>query len=57
MIGIQMASAYIGTALMPPLFGLIANHINIGLMGVYLLVLLAVMVFCHERLVNICSHN
>ena len=57
LIGIQMASGYIGTALMPPLFGLIANHINIGLMGGYLLVLLAVMVFCHERLVNICSHN
>lgn len=26
MIGVQMASAYAGTCLMPPLFGLIANH-------------------------------
>lgn len=25
LIGVQMASAYVGTALMPPLFGLIAN--------------------------------
>ena len=49
-IGVQMASAYIGTCLMPPLFGLIANHISIRLLPVYLLVLLALMVFMHELL-------
>lgn len=50
MIGVQMASAYTGTCLMPPLFGLIANYISVGLFPVYLLVLLAVMAFMHERL-------
>ena len=51
-IGIQMASAYIGNILMPPLFGLIANHISIGLYPVYLLAILGVMVFMHEALVR-----
>lgn len=35
-IGIQMASAYIGTTFMPPLFGLIANGISLRLMPLYL---------------------
>lgn len=49
-IGVQMASAYCGTCLMPPLFGLIANHITVSLFPVYMLVILAVMVLMHERL-------
>ncbi len=36
-IGIQMASAYIGSTFMPPLFGLIANYISLKLMPIYLL--------------------
>ena len=55
-IGIQMASAYMGTSLMPPLFGLIAQHVHISLMGVYLLALLVVMIITHERLLRICKH-
>ena len=34
-IGIQMASAYVGSTFMPPVFGLIANHISITLLPVY----------------------
>ena len=49
-IGVQMASAYIGTCLMPPLFGLIANHISIRLLPLYLLILLILMVSMHEML-------
>lgn len=49
-IGIQMASAYTGTCLMPPVFGLIAEHISAALLPVYLLVLLVLMVVMHERL-------
>ena len=49
-IGVQMASAYIGTCLMPPLFGLIANHISIRLLPLYLLILLILMVYMHELL-------
>ena len=52
LIGVQMASAYVGTLAMPPLFGLIANHISIGLFPIFLLVVLAAMALMHERLVR-----
>ena len=49
-IGVQMASAYTGTCLMPPLFGLIANHISVSLFPIYMLAILVLMVVMHERL-------
>ena len=49
-IGVQMACAYVGTCLMPPIFGLIANHISAALLPVYLLVILVLMVVMHEGL-------
>ena len=51
-IGVQMASAYIGNCLMPPLFGLIANHITVALFPFYLLVILALMAHMHETLLK-----
>lgn len=51
-IGVQMAFAYVGTSLMPPLFGLIANHIHVALLPVYLLILLLVMAAMHEKLLH-----
>lgn len=55
LIGVQMASAYVGSCLMPPLFGLIANHVNVALFPVYLLVFLVLMAVMHERLVRKCE--
>ena len=52
LIGVQMASASVGTCVMPPLFGLIANHISAALLPLYLLAALACMVFVHERLIR-----
>ncbi len=52
-IGVQMASAYVGTCLMPPVFGLIANGISITLFPVYLLAILVLMGVMYERLVKI----
>ena len=52
MIGVQMAAAYVGTCLMPPVFGLIANHISVGLLPLYLLLILALMVFMHEKMLK-----
>ena len=52
LIGVQMAFAYIGTCLMPPIFGLIANHINISLFPVFLLAILILMFLMHERLLK-----
>jgi MFS family permease len=37
-IGIQMASAYLGATLAPPLFGIIANYLNVKLLPLYLAV-------------------
>ncbi|MBT1162330.1 MFS transporter [Bifidobacterium sp. SO1] len=49
-VGVQMACAYIGSMLMPPLFGLIAQYVTIRLLPAYLFVFLALMVFMHESL-------
>ncbi|NLA58194.1 MAG: MFS transporter [Firmicutes bacterium] len=49
-IGIQMASAYTGSTLMPPLFGVIAEGISIGLYPFYLLVFAVLMIVMSERL-------
>ena len=54
-IGILMAGAYLGNCLMPPLFGLIANHISIGLLPPYLFLLLALMALSHRQAVRICG--
>ena len=51
-IGVQMASAYAGTCLMPPIFGLIANNITIALLPVYLFMILVLMVVMHELLIK-----
>ena len=51
-IGVQMASAYTGTSLMPPLFGALAARTSIRFFPLYLLVLLVLMILSHERLVR-----
>ncbi len=53
-IGVQMASAYIGTCCMPPLFGILANYLGAGCMPLYVAAILAVMVFMCERLNQKC---
>lgn len=53
-IGVEMASAYIGTCVMPPLFGFIAGHLGIWLLPAYLLVVLLLMVATHERMLRKC---
>jgi len=50
MIGVQMACAYTGSSFMPPIFGLIANHISISLYPLWVLVLLSIMITMHEIL-------
>lgn len=51
-IGVQMASAYVGSMAMPPLFGLMARQISPALFPFYLLVLLGLMAWMHHRLVR-----
>ena len=49
-IGVQMASAYVGTSLMPPFFGFLASFLGLRVFPLYLLALLALMLRMHERL-------
>ncbi len=53
MIGLQMASAYMGTTLTPPLFGALASWAGYGLLPAYLLFFLAVMVLILIRNKNL----
>ena len=50
-VGIQMACAYVGSTLMPPVFGLIANHISIGLYP-YVLAIITVLMLCMTEALN-----
>ena len=52
MIGVQMASAYIGTLVAPPLFGLIANNVTPKLLPLFLVAFLALMTVMHELVVK-----
>lgn len=51
-IGVQMASAYVGTCLMPPVFGLIANNITVALLPAYLILFLVLLSVMHEILIQ-----
>ena len=48
-IGIQMASAYMGSTFMPPLFGIIANNISIKLLPAFLLLFFIIMIIMIEK--------
>ncbi len=52
-VGIQMASAYVGTTLMPPLFGLVARNLDISLLPAYLILFLSLMFYMHSKLTKI----
>lgn len=55
LIGVQMASAYVGSCLMPPLFGLLANHITVALYPFYILALVVGLIIMHENLCKVCG--
>ena len=56
LIGVQMASAYIGICCMPPLFGILANHIGVFLLPWYIGILLMLMTVMSEQLNQKCGH-
>ena len=57
MVGVQMASAYIGTSVMQPLFGLIAKGIGIYLLPMYLFGILGVQFIMYTRVRRIKSRT
>ena len=56
-IGIQMASAYVGSTFMPPLFGFLGNSIGFGILPVYLTVFILLMIVMTERTFRITAKN
>ncbi|MDO5021944.1 MAG: MFS transporter, partial [Eubacteriales bacterium] len=52
LIGVQMASAYTGISLMPPLFGGVSKLLGLGILPVYLLLIIGAMVYIHRRLIK-----
>jgi len=56
-IGLEMASAYVGSCAMPPLFGLIANYINVIYFPYYLTIFFIIMLIMHEVLIKKTQEN
>lgn len=55
-IGVQMAFAYIGTCLMPPLFGIIARAFSVALFPFYLVFFLCLMFVMYEFVIKKTHH-
>jgi fucose permease len=49
-MGIQMASAYIGTTLMPPIFGWLASHIGFNIFPIFIGIILILKIIMTETL-------
>ena len=52
LVGVQMASAYTGTCLMPPVFGMIASHISVMFFPIFLGGILLLMAVMYEKLLR-----
>lgn len=51
-IGVEMACAYIGTLLMPPLFGVLSRWLSLAFFPIYLLFLILSMIVLYERMLR-----
>lgn len=56
-MGIQMATAYVGSTFVPPLFGMLSKFSGFGILPIFLLILLILMVVTSERVSKVCSDN
>ncbi|MEG0857008.1 MAG: MFS transporter [Terrisporobacter sp.] len=56
-MGIQMATAYIGSTIVPPLFGMLSKLSGFGILPVFLLVFIIVMLVSSEMINKVCKHN
>ena len=51
--GVQMSCFFVGVLIMPPLFGLVADRLSVGLLPVYLSISLGLMAFLQYRLMRL----
>jgi fucose permease len=55
-IGYQMASAYVGIAVFPPLFGVVMKHFNLGLFPLFIILCISFQIWAVYRL-NRITHS
>lgn len=55
-IGYQMASAYVGIAVFPPLFGVVMKHLNLGLFPLFIILCVSFQIWAVYRL-NRITHS
>ena len=55
-VGIQMAAAYCGITFVPPVFGLVAQHLHIGLFPAFLAFFWLMMVLTTEQVNRLCKN-
>lgn len=53
LIGAQMAAAYVGTLIMPPLFGVLGRSFSMKLFPYYSMFLLLLMIFAYRRMLQV----
>lgn len=56
-MGIQMATAYVGSTFMPPIFGMLAKSTTFSLLPYFLLILVVVMLITSEMVSKVCESN
>ncbi len=54
-VGVEMASAYVGNIVMPPFFGIVAEHISISLLPFYLAAILLLMYCMYSSMLTKCG--
>ena len=54
-MGIQMATAYVGSTFMPPLFGVISKFVGFEILPYFLLMLMLLMLVMTEKVNKVCT--
>lgn len=56
-MGIQMATAYVGSTFMPPLFGVLSQVVGFKILPYFLLILMILMLISTEKVNKICKNS
>lgn len=56
-MGIQMATAYVGSTFVPPIFGMLSQISGFSILPYFLLILIVIMLVSSERVSKVCKYN
>ena len=56
-MGIQMATAYVGSTFMPPLFGVLSQVVGFKILPYFLLILMILILISTEKVNKICKNS